>query len=517
MPFIFGIAVGIGGNVKASAQISAGPLFQEFSLTLSPGERTEALGPLLSFEEAEDWSQWALHPVLSYSADAGADAAEFDLLYPVLTYDRFGHEYRFQLLQALSFSGGQTQTETNVHRFTLFPIYFQQRADDPAKNYTALFPVYGHLKNRLFRDEIAFALWPLYVKTVRRSTVTPPEEEPFLALPYRHFRARKGDVTTYNFGAPIFHLRYGDGLKGWQVWPLAGHEHKEVTTKTNSWGDVETVPGHDKRFVLWPIFFNQTQNVGTDNPERQQALLPFYSYLRSPQRDSTAYLWPLGVTITDDRARKYREVDAPWPLIVFARGEGKTTRRVWPFFSQAHTATLESDWYLWPIYKYNRVKADPLDRERTRILFFLYSDTTEKNTQTGATAHRAGLWPLFTAKRDLNGNERLQILTILEPLVPNSKSIERNYSPLWALWRAERNSKTGATSQSLLWNLYRRDTTRDTRKCSLLFGLFQYQSNPQEKRWRLFYIPISKKRNSADALPVPTAAERPGRDSTATK
>jgi len=517
MPFVLGIAVVVGGDVTASASISAGPLFQEFPLTLSAGGRTEALGPILSSEAGEDRSQWALHPVLSYSADTGADAAEFDLLYPVLTYDRFGREYRFQLMQVLSFSGGQTQTETNVHRFTLFPIYFQQRSDDPAKNYTALFPLYGQLRNRLFRDEINFVLWPLYVKTKRRPSVAPREEEPFLALPHRYFRARKGDVTTYNFVAPIFHLRYGDGLTGWQVWPLAGHEHKEVTTKTNSWGDVETVPGHEKRFLLWPIFFNQTQNVGTDNPERQQALLPFYSYLRSPQRDSTSYLWPLGVTITDDRARKYREVDAPWPLIVFAHGEGKTTRRVWPFFSQSRTSGMESDWYLWPIYKYNRLKADPLDRARTRILFFLYSDTTEKNTQTGATAHRADLWPLFTAKRDLNGNERLQILALLEPLVPSSRAIERNYSPLWSLWRAERNPSTGAASQSLLWNLYRRDTTRDTRKCSLLFGLFQYQSNPQEKRWRLFYIPISRKPDPAVFLPLPAAAEPPGHGASATR
>ena len=39
---------------------------------------------------------------------------------------------------------------------------------------------------------------------------------------------------------------------------------------------------------------------------------------------------------------KYREWDAPWPLIVFARGEGKTTTRVWPLYSRAHNATLES-------------------------------------------------------------------------------------------------------------------------------------------------------------------------------
>ena len=69
-------------------------------------------------------------------------------------------------------------------------------------------------------------------------------------------------------------------------------------------------------------------------------------------------------------------------------------------------------------------------------------------------------------------------------------SIQRDFSPLWSIWRAERNPTTGAASQSLLWNLYRRDTTPDTKKSSFFFGLFQSQSGPAGKQARLFYIPI---------------------------
>ena len=98
--------------------------------------------------------------------------------------------------------------------------------------------------------------------------------------------------------------------------------------------------------------------------------------------------------------------------------------------------------------------------------------------------------PFYSYHRDFNGNSRLQVLTVLEPFTPTSKSIERNYSPLWSLWRAEKSPKTGAASQSLLWNLYRRDVTPDAKKCSLLFGLFQYQSSSKGKNMRLFYIPL---------------------------
>jgi hypothetical protein len=198
----------------------------------------------------------------------------------------------------------------------------------------------------------------------------------------------------------------------------------------------------------------------------------------------------LGVTITDDRARKYHEVGAPWPLIVFARGEGKTTSRVWPFYSHAQNDSLESSFIMWPRFKYNAIHAKTLDRRRSRILFYLYSDTIEENKDTGDYRRRRDFWPFYTHQRKMDGSTRLQVLAPLEPFLPNAKSIERDYSPLWSIWRSEVNTRTEAHSQSLLWNLYRRETTPDSKKCSLLFGLFQYQSNPRGSRLRLFYIPL---------------------------
>jgi hypothetical protein len=200
----------------------------------------------------------------------------------------------------------------------------------------------------------------------------------------------------------------------------------------------------------------------------------------------------LGVTHTIDREKKYDEWGAPWPLIVFTRGEGKTMNRVFPFFSDGHNPYLTGRWYAWPVYKYNRLHNPPLDRERTRIVFFLYSDTRSRNTQTGEYKRAIDCWPLFSKRRELDGRERFQVLALIEPFLPNNPGVERNLSPLWSIWRAEKNPKTGASSQSLLWNLYRRDATPKVKKCSLLFGLFQYQSAPEGKRWRVFYIPFGR-------------------------
>ena len=483
-PFIGGLRICcwsllIGASFVAPAEdgFHAGPLFDEFALTLDSGHRLEAVGPLFYDQgKLDSEATWAIPPLLSYNTDPGTESKEFDFLYPVLTYERFGTEYRWQLAQLLSFAGGQNPDDYPARRFTIFPFYFQQRSPDAEKNYTALFPLYGRIRDRLFRDEIFFVLFPLYVET------------------------RKRDVVTDNYLFPIFHLRHGDGLHGWQFWPLVGNEHKDVTIHTNGFNETEVLGGHDKFFALWPVYFHQHNALGTDNPEKFRATLPIYALSRSPKRDSTSVIWPL-FTWIDDREKKYCEWEGPWPFVVVARGEGKTTTRFWPLFSRAHNAKSASQYYLWPLYKNDRYHSDPLEQERTRILFYLFSDVTEKNTATGADRKRVDLWPLFTWHREFNGNRRLQILALVESALPNNRGVERNWSPLWSLWRSENNPQTGAASQSLLWNLYRQDTTPASKKCSLLFGFFQYQSDSEMRKMRLFYIPVLKWHASAN-LPV---------------
>src|ERR1043165_9679091 len=188
------LLLGLAPLVSAADFANFGFLYEHFNLTLLAGHRTEALGPLFYHQENESTRLWASPPVFSYTLNQDTDFEEFDFAYPFLTYDRFGEEYRFQILQVFNFSGGQTQSETNVNRFTLFPLYFQQRSLIPEKNYTALLPIYGHLQNRFFRDELKFTLMPLYIQS------------------------RKRDVVTENYLYPFFHVRRGNGLKGWQFW-----------------------------------------------------------------------------------------------------------------------------------------------------------------------------------------------------------------------------------------------------------------------------------------------------------
>jgi hypothetical protein len=461
-------ALGTFSALAENPDTVAGPLYAEFPLTLSSGYRHEAAGPLYYSQMSESQRQWALPPFFCYTRTADVDWTEMEILYPILSYRRFGPEFRLQLVQFFSFSGGRPPDQDNFHRFTLFPFYFQQRSADPSLNYTAVVPFYGHLEYRLFKDDIKFVMFPLYSET------------------------RKKDVVTDNYLYPFFSLRHGDAMSGWKVWPIIGDERKAPTTRTNIMGEPEIVGGYENFFAPWPIYFHNWTGLGTTNAETSRTIVPFYSHTESPSRVETSYGWPLGYNSIKDYERNITEHDFLWPLFVKARGAKETTR-IFPFYSHAANSNLVSDFVLWPIYKYNALNAPTLERRRTRILFFLYSDTAEKNTSTGEVFRRKDFWPLYTYHHEMNGNERLQVLALAEPLLPNNRSISREYSPVWSLWRAEKNPRTGASSQSLLWNLYRRDKTPQSKKLSLFFGLFQYQSTAEAASWRVFYLKSHKK------------------------
>lgn len=470
--------LGAGGN-----WLNLGPAYDQFELTLEEGRREEWVGPFYYEEDQLSEKIWAVPPVLAYSKDPATETARFILAYPALSYTRSGEQYRWQFFQLLSFAGGPTQTEEYRDRFTLFPLFFLQRSSDPEQNYLAAGPFYGHLRGRLMRDEIRYVLFPLYSQT------------------------RKRDVVTDNYLYPFFHLRKGDGLSGWQFWPLFGTEHKEVTTRTDNFGEVETIGGHDRTFVLWPIFASQRAGMGTTNEAMQQALLPLYSLTRSDARDATTILWPFFSRI-EDRARQYTEWHAPWPFLIFASGPGKTTTRFWPIYSHAQSSNQLSDFYLWPVYRYNRLNTASLERKRKRVLFFLYSDVKEKNLETGRDRRRRDFLPLFTWRRGFDGAERLQVLAPLEPVLPGNRKIELEYSPIWSLWRSEKNPATGASSQSLLWNLYRREVRADTKQVSALFGLFQTRRHASGSSLRILFIPFKGGANADGTSPAKDASPR---------
>src|SRR5438034_6494730 len=99
--------------------IHAGPIFDEFDLTLAPGHRVEAAGPFFYSEQKETQHQWAIPPFFSRTTDPTLEYEEYDFLYPLLTYDKFGKETRWQIGQLFNFATGGTQSGNTNHRFAI--------------------------------------------------------------------------------------------------------------------------------------------------------------------------------------------------------------------------------------------------------------------------------------------------------------------------------------------------------------------------------------------------------------
>lgn len=462
-----GVVVFFWGARANAGEPEYGPLLHKFPLTLDIGTKTEAAGPFYYREDAENCEQWAVPPFVARRYDKKADKLSWDFLWKAATYDRMGPESKFSLLEMFNTSSSLSLDEEGDRHFTIFPLYFQNRSDNPERNYTAVMPFYGTLRNRLFRDEIHWVMFPLYVQT------------------------RKRDVVTDNFVAPFFDVRHGDNLSGWQFWPLIGREHKGLTYKTNVVGEVEEIGPHRKSFYLWPFVMNSHTGIGKPEEEKQQTVLPFYYLERSQARDVTTLLWPF-FSWTDDRGAGYREWDFPYPFVMVAKGPGKTGGRFWPLYGQAHSKTLATRFVLGPLYRSKELNSENLYRFRWRILYFLYDSLDEENTDTGKKSERRGFTPFYFYTKDFNGNSSLQILAPLEPTLPTSDSLRRCLSPLWSIWRSESNPSAGRTSQSFLWNLYRRDTSSETRKSSFLFGLFRWEKRPERRSLQLFYLPKIK-------------------------
>ncbi|HAB16152.1 MAG TPA: hypothetical protein PLX89_06930 [Verrucomicrobiota bacterium] len=456
------------GLMQTRAQLfddlAAGPFAAEFSTIWETGRRAEALGTLAVWEDVGDTQRWGLSPLLSYERTPILKRESFDLFYPVLTWRRSGTEYRWQFVQLFNFIGSDTQAQDGVVRRTVFPLYFEQTSRSGTNDYFAVMPFYGHLENRLFRDEIEFIMFPFYAKT------------------------RKGERITRNYLYPFVSTREGAGWSGWKVWPLYATERKEITWVTNTVSERVISPGREKWFALWPVAVMEKTGIGTTNEATTRAVLPFYSTLRSEARDQTSILWPF-FSRTEDRQRQYVEWGAPWPLLGWADGPGKTARRVFPFYGKINAGEMNQEFVLWPVFTHRSIDAETLRRDQWRSVYFFYSDIRLINKETGEFRRDRGMWPFFVWRHELDGRVRLQVPAPLETVLRNREAVQRNYSPLWAMYRAESNPKTGAASQSVLWNLFRREVTTNAVRTSCLFGLVQTKRIGAERHWRFFWLP----------------------------
>jgi hypothetical protein len=426
-------------------------LWPAYDDRVDPVERARVrsgVGPLIHSSRSTDGdvTEFALRPIFFWREEQAGQRLEWEFLYPLLTYRRHEGDWDFQLLRLVNARGeGSPQAGREEHA-DFAPFYFSGVREN-GETYYGVLPFWGHVYDRFFWEEWEWVLFPLYARTIRTGAETWYAPWPLISV-------------TRGVNPEERH-------HGFRIVPLYGQEVKEGV--------------FEKYFALWPLVLYQRVGLDGDDPEETLSVLPFYVSRRSPTRDQTTILWPL-FTYTDHRELKYEQWDVAWPFFKYARGEGRQALIIFPLYMEEHRV-LQNQFLmreiryddfaiLFPLYIRQREEIIGSHKVRDRILWFVYSDAREEGRE-GST-RRIDAWPLMRYDRDREGRVVFQTLALLEAFVPRNEWIERNYSPLWAVY-TYRENPDGASVHSFLWNLVRHEETPTGRSIEILGPLFAYR------------------------------------------
>ncbi|HEY6008185.1 MAG TPA: hypothetical protein VIU40_07655 [Geobacteraceae bacterium] len=436
------VLAGEAGESEAGAIVTFWPLFDYRE---SPGEgfsNLSLLGPLVKFQSLGTERQRAVRPLFYQRADLKNETADTDYLYPLVSTNTSPSEISVQALKLYQKHVYRKDQPGAQQGTMLFPFYISGTSEKYGP-YTSIFPFYGDIYERFWRDEYHYVLFPLYGRTVNKGT------------------------TSTNVLYPFFNTVSGERESGFQFWPLYGQAAKEGV--------------YERRFALWPIYMEETTGLDGDNPVHKRYVLPLYTATDAPKLTSRTYLWPF-FGYRDDRELKEEERDYLWPFWVTVRGEKRNVTRFLPFYGEETGKETAKQWYLWPLYRRDTLESPIFRRERERVLYFLYSDSRESWPKADQERRRVALWPLFVYQRDPRGVRSLSMPAPVEPVL-DKEGIERSWAPFWRIYQQRWNDSDSAVS--FLWNLYWHERRGDA-FAGEMFPLWFYRDEEQLTEFSLF-------------------------------
>jgi len=445
-------------------------------------ESGQYIGPLFFTKSTATGELQGFRPFLLQARTEDKKSDYF--LYPLFTWERQPDFSSFSFFQLINRRRTAETGQPEVRGFDIWPLYFSKETGDPATTYHALMPVAGTIKQRFGKDRLTWYAFPLYFNTDKAGM----------------------EVTS----APWPFLRFIDGAghHGFEFWPLFGHRGRT--------GD------YDKRFWIWPLFYQQSTHLDEPQPTIRIGALPFYSRDTGPGFVSENYVWPFfGYTHRTEPVR-YDEQRYFWPFLVQGRGAQRYVNRWAPFYTHSTYKGHDKTWIVWPLYRHAEWADAGIAQEKNQLLYFLYWSQTQRSltNPAAAPAHKTHLWPLFSSWDNGAGRRQVQLLSPLEVFFPTNDPIRQLYTPLFALYRYDRQD--AATSRhSLLWNAvtWRRSATdrefhvgplfsvnsgEATKRIALLRGVLGWQRRPGEARGRLFLFDfVRKPATNSTAIPSP--------------
>ena len=398
-----------------------------------------AAGPFWEQKRDEkDRTLEAWRPVYSKSVDPGAHPERWlkEYVWPLGSLRGHGNNRSGWFLTVIYMNDDVTNPDAR-RRLWVLPFYFGGHARD-GKDYWALFPFGGTIREFLGRDEIKFVLFPLWS------------------------RSRVNEVEATSILWPFFSRADGDGIHHRRFFPFWG-----VTTKEGQWA---------KRFILWP-FWTQAEYFYRGAKGKAWILFPLYGQSKLEDQLTTWYLPPLFKVAEGNGNRR---VTGPWPF--FQRSEGDIEKfYLFPLYGWKRIEDKENErvvhrsFVLWPIGWRIGVTSPQTTADSYQVLPFFYkndrvhTDPADRDKEE----HNLSFWPLFTSERQ-GDTARLRIPDLWPGKNPGG--IERNWAPLWTLFHRE--TKGDARQTEVLWGMYRNINDGQGYRHWSLFPLAEATTDP---------------------------------------
>ncbi len=410
------------------------PLVDYRKDAVKKSSRLSILGPLLTFENSPEDKISSFRPLFHNSQDSSSTRSYSYYLFPLASAETTPDVSRFEILQLLQKNiYRKNEAKEKEQQFMIFPFLISGESKKYG-SYISLFPLYGDIYERFWRDEYHYFLFPLYGRTVLNNT------------------------TNYNFLWPFFSITAGENESGFRIWPLYGQAAKEGS--------------YSSMFFLWPFFSKEKRVVGVNEISERFSLLPLYASYDAPHVTSRTWIWPFFGYSDDDRTDE-KERDYFWPFWLTISGKKHNVIRFLPFYSEDVKEDYTKTWYIWPIFETDTMQSPQYRQKREKVLFFLFSNKVESWAQDDKERQRTALWPLFLYNRNTDGESSLSMPAPVEPIL-DKIGIENLWAPLWRIYLHKWNN-SGDSSLSICWNLYWHDKSKEAIGLEL-FPLFRYRA-----------------------------------------
>lgn len=409
------------------------------------------LYPFYANLQAEEGSFFAVRPF--YSKTEMEEGAIQDYLWPLYSRKSFKNEETSRALLFWWTHNFEANAQSPRDRNWLLPLYFQGQ-DINGEDYFALFPLGGTIHEFLGRDKIMFVLFPMFGES------------------------QINDVKTTSVLWPIYSHTRGDGIQRDRIFPIVG---KSVLENK-----------YEKKFVLWP-FWTSAEYFYPGDSGKSWILFPICGR-SNMEKESTWWVIPPLFRFTDGEREDC--LLCPWPFVQKTKSDQLDKFYIWPLWGrkQAANGRIDRTFVLWPFLWSEDIQQENLSVTRKLALPFFYSQSKKlrepevPEEKWEEVSNGWKIWPLMSWQR-AGDQSRFRMLE-LWPL--NTAPIERNWAPLWTLYK--RTNDDGLVKKDLLWFIWHseKEPERERSEWSLLKGLLGYKKDTDSKQLKLFWFNLGK-------------------------